>query len=87
MNVPFRYHLGEEALEVRLFGWTVRRVRYDDMVEVRPGYPFWNEHWNNFWPWRFLTVRRKTGLCKNFVINPGDRETFAAQLKGKAALR
>ena len=79
--IPFHYDLGPEALEVRLGPFTLRRVRYDDISEVRNGHAFWNEHWTNVWPWRFLTLRRKTGWIKNFVINPGDREAFADQLR------
>ena len=49
---------------------------------------FINEHWTNFWPPRYLTVRRRTGFLRNFVINPDDRAAFLADLKariGKAA--
>ncbi|MDE2038924.1 MAG: PH domain-containing protein [Elusimicrobia bacterium] len=81
MNFPFHYEFGEEGLEVRLGPWTVRRVRYDDIEDIRIGYNLWNEHWTNIWPWRYLTLRRKTGWVRNFVINPADREAFAQLLR------
>jgi len=86
MSFPFRYHLGETGVEVKLGSYTARRIRYDDIVEVRNGHPFWNEHWTNFWPWRFLTLRRKSGLIRNFVINPADRDAFAAELRRRLGI-
>jgi len=78
---PFKYELTREGLEVKLGSWTVRRIFYSDMTGVEPGYVFWNEHWSNFWPWEFITVRRKSGLIKNFVINPPDRDKFLNELR------
>ena len=78
---PFTYELSGEGLEVRFGPWVVRRIYYSDMTGAEAGYAFWNEHWSNFWPWEHITVRRKTGLIKNFVINPPERDRFLNELK------
>ncbi len=84
MGLPFDYELGDRALEVKLGPFTVRSIEYSDMEEVRNGHPFWNEHWTNFWPFRFLTIRRRTRRWwwpHDFVINPPDRDAFADELR------
>ena len=79
-----KFELGNEGVEVKLGPWTLRRIRYDDIEDVREGYVWGlSEHWTNLWRWGFVTIRRKTGLIKNFLINPRDRETFISQLRGK----
>ena len=78
---PFTYELSGEGLEVIFGPWVVRRIYYSDMTGAKPGYAFWNEHWSNFWPWEHITIRRKTGLIKNFVINPPERDKFLNELK------
>lgn len=86
MSFPFHYEFGAEHVEVKLGPFVARRIRYDDIEGARFGYPFWNEHWTNFWPMRFLTLRRRSGICRNFVINPGDREAFVAELRKRTAI-
>ena len=83
MNFPVNYRLAAEGLEVRFGSWCVRRIVYSDMESARLGYAYWNEHWNNPWPWRFLTIRRRSGMLRNFVINPGDRESFLGELTSR----
>ncbi len=78
---PFNYRLTESALEVRLGKWAVRQIELSDIENVREGMTLWNEHWTNFLPFRFVTVVRKSGLIKSFVINPPDREKFIRELK------
>lgn len=67
---PFKFELSGEGLEVKLGSWVLRRIYYHDIAGVEPGSTFWNEHWCNFGPFEFVTVRRKSGLIKNFIINP-----------------
>ena len=78
---PFTFLLSGEALEVKLGSWVVRRIYYRDMAGVEPGSVFWNEHWCNFRPCEFITVKRKSGLVRNFVINPPDRDRFINELR------
>ena len=80
---PFRFHLAGDGLEVRLGGWTVRRVHYHDIEEVRPGAALWCEKWTNLLPMSFLTVRRKTGFIRNLVINPPEPGRFRQDLLGR----
>jgi hypothetical protein len=80
---PFSYQLAKEGLEVRIGKWPVRQIKYSDIDSVREGMSFINEHWTNILPFRFITVVRKTGLIKNFVVNPPDRESFIQELRTK----
>ena len=80
---PFNFKLAETGLEVKLGALTVRRISYSDMEGVEPGSALWNEHWNNFRPWQFITIRRRSGLIRNFVINPPERDRFIAELRLK----
>jgi len=83
---PFiHYQLGAEGLEVLVGRWPVRRIRYDDIESVRRGYRFWNEHWTS----RIdisrtaVTIRRRSGIMKNFVITPDDPDAFVSELQGR----
>ena len=78
---PFKYKITDTELQVMIGSSIVRKVALNDIERVDQKYIFWNEHWTNFWPMKFLTVRRKTGLIKNFVINPPDPLSFLAQLR------
>lgn len=86
MKFPFSYHLGLDSLEVRLGSWVVRRIYYVDIAGIAHGYRLWNEHWCNLWPLHFLAIRRKSGLIRNFLINPADRDDFARRLRVRARL-
>jgi hypothetical protein len=84
MGFPFDYKLGPDAVEVLLFGRKcVRRVEYSDVAGVERGYAWLNEHYTQIWPLfsNFVTIRRKTGLLKNFVINPDEPDAFVAKLR------
>ena len=87
MAWPFNFRLTDTEVQVRLAAWVVRRVRLDDIREVEStgltAFLTWglNEHWCNFWPVRYVVLRRKSGWIRSFVINPPDAEQFAAELK------
>ena len=81
---PFiRYQLGEQGVEVLVGRWPMRRIRYDDIESVRCGYTFWNEHWTaRLDVWRTaVTIRRRSGIMRNFVITPDDPEAFVSELQ------
>jgi hypothetical protein len=80
-GIPFIYELTPGALLVRLGPWTARRVEALEVESVRLGSSMWNEHWTNIWPMRFVTIRRKSGWFKDFVINPPDGEEFVAEAR------
>lgn len=87
MGFPFSYVLGDDGLQVQLGPWTIRRIRYDDIEEVQPGYALWNEHWCNVWPFRYVTIRRESGWIRNFLVNPPDREGFIQAINVKVGQR
>lgn len=78
-----RYRITDKAVEVLIFGWCVRRIRLDDIESVRRGGAFWNEHWTNFKLWNAVTLRRKSGVIRNFVITPDNPGVFVAELAAK----
>lgn len=78
-----RYRITDKAVKVLIFGCCVRRIRLDDIEEVHRGGAFWNEHWTNFKLWNTVTLRRKSGWFKNFVITPGNPTEFIAELAQK----
>ncbi|MBI5683914.1 MAG: hypothetical protein HZC54_02435 [Verrucomicrobia bacterium] len=78
-----RYRITERAVEVLIFGWCARRIRLDDIECVRRGGTFWNEHWTNFKLWNAVTLRRKSGWFRNFVITPDDPSGFIVELAQK----
>jgi len=82
VSFPFKYYLGTTSLDVKLGPFVARRISYWDIEAVREGYSWWNEHWTNLWPFRFVTIRRKYGWFKNFMINPTDRD-FVEELRRK----
>ena len=84
---PFRFELGDSESEVRLGPWALRRIRYDDIESVRLGHSVWCEKWCNFWPlFEYVTIRRKSGWIKDFVVNPANPAEFIRALKQKAFL-
>jgi hypothetical protein len=78
-----RYRITAQAVEVLIFGCCVRRIRLDDIEHVRRGNVFWNEHWTNFKLWNCVTLRRKSGWIRNFVITPDKPTEFIAELARK----
>lgn len=78
-----RYRVTNETVEVLILGWCVRRIRLDDIEEVHRGGGFWNEHWTNFKLWNSVTLRRKSGWFRNFVITPDKPTEFIVELAQK----
>ncbi|HEX8237471.1 MAG TPA: PH domain-containing protein [Abditibacteriaceae bacterium] len=76
-----RYELHEDALCVVIGGQCVRRILYSDIESVERSSPLWNEHWNRLALDPNITIRRRSGLIKNFVINPPNTDEFITQLR------
>jgi hypothetical protein len=93
LTTKFRYRITATHLEVTLFGLTVRRLSLADIrrVSARRLFPDeWGEQWwNTLKPSRrFLTIKRRSGWLKYFVITPKHRYIFKAELEqAMAALR
>ena len=85
---PFSFQVRPAEVQVRVGSWVVRRIALVDIARVDvAGYrrvPFWNDHWCNFTPSRFIVLRRKTGWVRNFIINPEDSHGFLAALRREA---
>lgn len=80
-----RYTIDDRYVRVVLPGVTLRRIALADIESVSTAMPLWNEHWcNTLWPWgRVVCIRRKTGLIRNFIISPANRDAFLQELKSK----
>lgn len=80
-----RYAVDDKFVRVVLFGITVRKVALSDIEDVFAGRPWWHEHWDNtIWVFsRSITIRRKSGLIRNFCITPTNPEEFIATVKKK----
>lgn len=74
------YRLTESALEVRILGRAVRRVLLSDIAEVHRRGALLHENWSGPRFWNSVTIRRRTGLLKNFVISPDEPDRFVARL-------
>ena len=74
MSWPLNFGLTDSEVRVRVGRWVVRRVAFSDIQEARlaagRSVPLWNEHWCNFWPLRYVVLRRRSGWIATFIINP-----------------
>lgn len=81
-----RYVIDERYVRVIWFGATVRKIALTDIAAVDTRFCFWNEHWCNTVtdiPNRRVTLHRKSGFVRNFVITPKNREAFLAELSAR----
>ncbi|HEY9720944.1 MAG TPA: hypothetical protein V6D47_02965 [Oscillatoriaceae cyanobacterium] len=91
MNLKYfvDYRLTPTALQIVGKGGAVvrREVPYSQMLEIRRGAKFWNEHWQSRWDSRghCVSIRLKRLLLPWFVVTPDDPETFIAELKARVA--
>ena len=80
-----RYTIDDRYVRVILLGFTLRKIALSDIEFADTSLTMWNEHWcNTLLPWRrTVRIRRKSGLVRNFVITPADREAFIKELRGR----
>jgi hypothetical protein len=81
-----RYEIDARYVRVIWFGFTVRKIALTDIADVHTRFRFWNEHWCNTVsniPNRRVTLHRKSGFVRNFVITPKNREAFLAVLRAR----
>jgi hypothetical protein len=78
-----RYEIDADSLRVMLGPLTMRRLALADIEFVDTQAPVFNEHWCNCFncKGRIVRIRRKSGLVRNFIITPRDREALMEQLK------
>ena len=79
------YTIDDHHVRVVLMRLTLRKIALTDIESVDTRVTMWNEHWyNTLWPRRrTVRIRRKTGLIRDFVITPIDRDAFIAELRGR----
>ena len=83
MVPKIRYEVDPEFLRVILGPFTMRKIALGDIAFVDTQAPVWNEHWCNCFNarGRIIRIRRKTGMVRNFIITPEDRNAFIASLQ------
>src|SRR5881397_3558187 len=77
------YRITDTALEVRILGRVIRRILLADIEEVHRRGALVHENWSSLKFWNSVTIRRRSGLLRNFVISPDDPDGFVEQLQEK----
>jgi len=75
------YRITATALEIRMLGWTLRRVRLSDIEEIHRRGALVHENWSSLKLWNSVTIRRRSGWIRNVVITPDEPDDFAARLE------
>ena len=75
------YRITGTALEVRILGRVIRRVLLADIEEVHRRGALVHENWSSLKFWNSVTIRRRSGVFRNFMISPDDPDGFAARLQ------
>jgi len=78
------YRITDTALEVRILGRIIRRILLADIEEVHRRGALVHENWSSLKFWNSVTIRRRSGLLRNFMISPDDPDRFAARLQEAA---
>jgi hypothetical protein len=81
-----RYRITHESLEVLVLGRVARRVLLADIEEVHRRGAFIRESWCGLKFWNSVTIRRRSGILRNFLISPDDPDRFAERLRESARL-
>jgi hypothetical protein len=75
-----RCAIGTDAVEVRVLGRVVRRVRLAEIESVDRRGAIVNESWSGPRFWNAVTLRRRRGLFRNVIVTPDDPDRFVAEL-------
>jgi len=81
--LTIRYRLTPEAVEVLILGRPIRRVLLGDIEEVHRRGALIHESWAGPKFWNAVTLRRRSGWFRNFVISPDDPDRFVAELRDR----
>ena len=78
-----RYIVDDRYVRVVCWGITFRKIALTDIVNISTDAPLWNEHWCNtiLVGGRTVCLRRRTGLFRNFIITPKNRDEFIRDLR------
>ena len=77
------YRITDSALEVRILGRAIRRIPLADIEEVHRRGALVHENWSSLKFWNGVTIGRRSGLLRNFVISPDDPDGFVERLQEK----
>jgi len=82
------YVIDDRYVRVVLFGFTLRKIALTDIELVDTRGPLWNEHWcNTVWAFgRVVRLRRRSGVFRNFIITPANRDEFIRQLNERLSM-
>jgi hypothetical protein len=75
------YRITEKALEVLIMGWAIRRIPLAAIEGVHRRGALIHENWSSLKFWNSVTVRRRSGWFRNFVISPDDPDRFVVRLQ------
>ncbi len=75
------YRITDTTLEVRILGRVVRRLTLADIEDVHRRGALIHENWSSLKFWNSVTIRRRSGLFRNFVISPDDPDAFVERLQ------
>jgi hypothetical protein len=75
------YRITDTNLHVLILGRVVRRIHLADIEDVHRRGALIHENWSSLKFWNSVTIRRRSGLFRNFVISPDDPDAFVVQLQ------
>lgn len=90
-KVRMEYHIGRNAVRVRLGRLTLRKILFSDIARVskpRRDFSWWtSENWRNTFrsSHRLLLIERRSGIFRRFVITPRHRYEFREKLRAAIA--
>ena len=83
------YRLTDDTLQITTMGgqFVMREIPYKEMIAVKKGYEFWNEHWENrldLWA-SAVSIRLDRPILPWFVLTPADPDGFVRDLSARLA--
>ena len=74
------YRITGTAVEVLILGRVVRRILLADIEDVHRRGALIHENWSGPKFWNAVTIRRRSGLLRNFVLSPDDPDRFVERV-------
>jgi len=75
------YRITGTELEVLILGRVIRRLALADIEEVHRRGALIHENWSSLKFWNSVTIRKRGGLFRHFVISPDDPDGFVVRLE------
>ena len=74
------YRITGTAVEVLILGRVVRRILLADIEDVHRRGALVHENWSGPKFWNAVTIRRRSGVLRNFVLSPDDPDRFVERV-------